>query len=383
MMDPFAKARVSEYPHADHGIHVNAASWGLLPERARKAITTLQIQHGTPAGLPDAEWGGVFRRARAAAASLIGVDSGEISLSPNTSFGVNLGAACVAAGPPGRIVVSEGEFPANVLPWLPLEQAGFRVEVVPADAAGLPQPDRLLEALDQPDARALAMSLVQFHTGYTADAALFGRACREREILFVVDAIQGLGVVPLDARAAQIDVLACGAQKWLCSPWGSGFSYVAAELRDRFAPPMTGWLSVKQAEGFAHLLDYRLDWVESGRKFEMATLGMQDYLGMACAIELLLELGPAEIRGHIHGLHDVVFRWAEGRGDVRMVTPHHTDERAGILAFNTPRDEAAFRALSESRVVCSFREGMLRLSPHFYNTVDEMERIVDIMDGVL
>lgn len=314
---------------------------------------------------------------------MIGADPSEISLSPNTSFGVNLGAACAATGPPGRIVVSEGEFPANVLPWLPLEASGFTMEVVPVGPDGLPQPDRIMAALDHPDVRALSLSLVQFHTGYLADATAFGDACRQRDILYVLDAIQGLGVVPFDVRASQVDILACGAQKWLCSPWGSGFSYVAAELRDRFAPPMTGWLSVKQADGFAHLLDYRLDWVDSGRKFEMATLGMQDYLGMTHAIELLLEVGPDVIRDHVHQLHDVVLRWAENRGDVRVVTPCDTERRAGILAFSTPRDRRVFEVLTENRVVCSLREGFLRLSPHFYNTRSEMERIVELMEGVL
>lgn len=377
------RARRNEYPRADHGIHVNAASWGLLPERARTAVLELQIRHGTPAGIPDTEWSGVFRRARAAAARLISAGAHEISLSPNTSFGVNLGAACVAAGPPGRVVVSQGEFPANVLPWLPLQASGFTVEVVPVGADGLPQPDRLMEALDQADVRAFALSLVQFHTGYVADVAAFGAVCRDRDILFVVDAIQGLGVVPLDVDEAGVDILACGAQKWLCSPWGSGFSYVNASLRDRFAPPMTGWLSVKQADGFLNLLDYRLDWVDSGRKFEMGTLGMQDYLGMACAVELLLELDPSAIRTHVHGLHDIVLDWAAGRGDVHVVTPRDPDFRAGILAFSTPDDHTVFAVLTEHDVVCALREGLLRLSPHFYNTAGEMERIVELMDGAL
>ena len=362
---------------------MNAASWGLLPERARAAVASLQEQHGTPGGLPDSEWGAVFRRARTAAARLINAEPGSISLSPNTSWGVNLGAACAAAGAPGRIVVSEGEFPANVLPFLPLEEHGFRLDVVPTDSAGLPDRTRLLEALARPGTRVFALSLVQFHTGALEDPAIYAELCRERDILFVLDAIQGLGVVPLDAPGCGADVVACGAQKWLCSPWGSGFTWVRPELRDRFDPPAIGWLSVRQAEGFRDLLDYRLDWVDSGRKFETATLAMQDYLGMAHAIELLLEVEPVTIRAHVHGLHDLVLDWAAERGDVHVVTPLDASRRAGILSLRTPDDAAAFRALSEAGVVCALRESVLRLAPHFYNTAAEMERIVDVMDGVL
>src|SRR5688572_21995353 len=279
-MTSFEGVRASEYPRLD-GIFFNAASWGLLPLRTVEAVGDLTLRRNRPRGVDQEELGAILRRARAAAARLVGATPEEIVLSPNTSFGVNLAAACVARGAPGTVVVSAGEFPANVIPWLPLEARGFRVEVVPTGTDALPDEERLTRALDRADARALAVSFVQFATGYRADLEALGRICRARGILFTVDAIQGLGAAPLDVRAAGIDVLACGGQKWLCSPWGSGFTFVDRGLVERFDPPMVSWLAMQGAADFSSLAGYRWAPLADARRFELATLGLQDYLGMA------------------------------------------------------------------------------------------------------
>src|SRR5688572_29385492 len=166
-MTSFEGVRASEYPRLD-GIFFNAASWGLLPLRTVEAVGDLTLRRNRPRGVDQEELGAILRRARAAAARLVGATPEEIVLSPNTSFGVNLSAACVARGAPGTIVVSAGEFPANVFPWLALEQGGFRVAVVPTSPDGSPDEEALAAALDRDGVRALALSQVQFATGYRA-----------------------------------------------------------------------------------------------------------------------------------------------------------------------------------------------------------------------
>jgi selenocysteine lyase/cysteine desulfurase len=371
--------RVREYPERD-GIFFNAASWGLLPRRTVDAVGDLVARRNRPRGFDDAEFGTILRRARSAAARLIGAASDEITLSPNTSFGVNLSAACVARGEPGRVVVSAGEFPANVFPWLALEERGFQVEVIPALPDGSPDEAALLAALDGPDVRVLALSQVQFATGYRADVAAFGAACRERGILFHVDAIQALGATPLDVRAAKVDLLSCGGQKWLCSPWGSGFTFVERRLLDGFDPPMVSWLAMEGAGDFSSLAGYRWALVGDARRFELATLGLQDHLGMAVSIELILELGPERIHEHLMGVHAPLLEWADTRSDVSVVTPRDPARRAGILSLRTADTARSAAALARGGVVCAVREGVLRLSPHFYNTADEMSRAVEILE---
>ncbi|HKJ01075.1 MAG TPA: aminotransferase class V-fold PLP-dependent enzyme, partial [Longimicrobiales bacterium] len=206
--DAVARVRAREYPRQEAGIFFNAASWGLLPASAAQEVADLTLRRNRVRGVDEEELGRIQRRCRAAVATLLQVGTDEIALAPNTSYGVNLAAALVASGPSGTILVAQGEFPANVFPWKALEPRGFRVEVVPADAWGRPREEELLRRLDGPGIRALALSAVQFASGHRADLRAFGEACRRRDVLFCVDAIQALGAVPLHPREAFVDVLA-------------------------------------------------------------------------------------------------------------------------------------------------------------------------------
>jgi selenocysteine lyase/cysteine desulfurase len=376
--------RKQEYPdRPDRGAFFNAASFGLLPRRAVEAINGITASRNRVHGIEDADLGRELGRAREAAARLVGCDAGDIVLSPNTTFGINLAAACVGEEEPGTILVSRGEFPANLAPWMPLEHRGFTVEQVDVRPDGLPDVDRLVERLEDDDVRALALSAVQFHTGFRADLTRFGDACRRAGVLFAVDAIQALGAVPVDVTEARIDVLASGGQKWLCSPWGSGFTYLNPGLRDRFDPPMVSWLAYGSTRNFGSVLGDLGSFLSDGRKFELATLGIQDYAGLARSVELFLEIGVDRIREHLFAVQEPLVRLCRERDDVEAATPLARDHRAGILAFRLPDQRKAVAALSEAGFVLVEREGMVRFAPHLYNSVDEMEEAVEVLRGVL
>lgn len=372
------RVRRREYPDPDPGIFLNAASWGLVPRSAAAEAADLTLRRNRSGGFREEELGRALRRCREAVAALLRVEPEEIVLAPNTSFGVNLAAALVAAGPPGVVVTSHGEFPANVLPWRALEPRGFTVDLVPT-RDGYPDEEALLERLDAPGVRALALSAVQFVTGYRADLARFGRACRERGVLFCVDAIQALGAVPLHPGELDVDVLASGGQKWLCAPWGSGFAWVRRGLLERVTPPMVSWLGLKDATRFDDLLHYRMDFLPDGRRFELATLGIQDYLGLARSLELFLEMGVEAVRDHIRHVQAPLLEWVAEAPGVRLVSPRDPERRAGIVSFVPPDAEDVARRLAEADVVFALREGCVRFAPHFYNTVDEMEEVVAIL----
>jgi selenocysteine lyase/cysteine desulfurase len=380
--EAIAAVRAREYPDPADAVFLNTASWGLVPRSSIREAAGLLRARNRADGFEERELGGMQRRCRSAVARLLGVAAEEIALAPNTSYGVNLAVALVSAGPPGTVVLSEGEFPANVFPWKILEERGFTVDIVPSDDLGRPREEALVEALDGPGVRALALSAVQFASGYRADLAALGAACRSRGVLFFVDAIQALGAVPLYPREAHIDVLAAGGQKWLCAPWGSGFAYIRRELQEAFDPPMVSWLAVKGGARFDDMLHYRMEWLESARRFELATLGIQDYLGLACSVEMLLEMNVAELEGYIHHLHEPLVDWITSRSDVQPVTPLEPRRRAGILSF-MPRDlDSSISALTDLRAVFGVRQGAIRLAPHFYNTREEIERVVDALDRV-
>lgn len=380
--DVVRRVRRREYPDPPQGIFLNAASWGLLPRSAAEEAADLTLRRNRVRGFGEDELEAVQQRCRGAVAALLGVDDTEVALAPNTSFGVNLAAALVGRAEPGRVLVSAGEFPANVLPWKTLEARGFSVEVVPTDPGGLPDESELLRRLETPDVRALAVSAVQYASGYYADLERLGDACRRRGALFCVDAIQALGAAPVDARAIHADVLSAGGQKWLCAPWGSGFAYVRTELQERFDPPMVSWLGLEGATRFGDPARYELSWLGDARKFELATLGIQDYLGLARSVEIFLEMGVERVRSHIQDVQEPLLAWLEAHPEVRRVTPVEAERRAGIVSFVPPSLDAVAGALTEGGVVFAVRDGALRLAPHFYNTRDEMEQVVAIMEGV-
>lgn len=368
--------RRAEFPWTAAGdtVYLNHASTGPLPARTAAAAADWTERRQQPWRIRDADQFAVLARVRALAAALIGAEPGEVACMPNTSYGLNLAARALPLGPGDVVVTSDGEFPANVYPWMALAERGVRLELVPTGPGGLPDEAALLAALDRPEVKALTVSWVQFATGYACDLQALGAACRARGKWFVVDAIQGVGVRPLDVRACHVDLLACGGQKWLLSPWGTGFLYVRRELVQRLRPTDVGWLAVRGADDFARLTDYDPTLRDDARRFEVLTLAYQDFAALAESLALLHELGPAAVAAHVEALADRIVRWAAGRDDVRLVTPADPARRAGVVALR-PRDPAAAsQRLFDAGVKHSVREGAVRLSPHGYNTADDVDR---------
>jgi selenocysteine lyase/cysteine desulfurase len=374
--------RAAEFPWAARGeaIHLNNASTGPLPERAVAAVGDWTRRRAEPFRLKDPELAATLTRARTLCARLVGAEVGEIALMANTSYGINVAARALPLRAGDVVLSFDGEFPANVYPWMALAERGVRLELVPL-ADGLPDEEALVRALDRPEVRALTVGWVQFASGWRADLARLGRLCRERDVWFVVDAIQGLGPLTLDVRETPIDLLACGAQKWLLSPWGSGFLYVRRELVPRLEPQAVGWMAVRGSDDFSRLVDYDYTLRSDARRFEVATIPYQDVAGFVASLELLFELGPRHVAAHVRALCDGIVAWALARDDVRLVTPADPARRGGIVSV-APRDLAGAAArLREAGVAHSVREGAVRLSPHGYNTAGEVSRALDALGG--
>jgi len=373
--------RDREFPWTAATIYLNNASVGPIPERTRLALEVFNAKRTAPHLLPDREIFPMLDAARAAAARLIGADAAEIALMPSTSAGLNVAARALPLAPGDVVLVSDREFPANVHPWLALRRQGIAVELLPVTPEGFPDEDRLVERLADPRVRVLAVSFVQFSNGYKADLARLGGACRANGAWLVVDAIQGLGASPLDVREVPVDLLACGGQKWLLSPWGSGFLYVRRELVPRLEPVAVGWLAVEGTDDFANLLRYDHRLRADARRFELPN-AFHDCLGFTTSVALLLELGVAAVDAYTRALGDPLIAWARRRG-LRVVSPADGPHRSAIVCLALPDPAGAHRRLRQAGVVCSLREGALRFAPHCYNTVEEIERTIGVMDEVL
>jgi selenocysteine lyase/cysteine desulfurase len=374
-----ATRRQTEFPWADETVYLNHASIGPLPERTRLALEAFNRRRAMPFRLPDRDLFGTLTESRRLIAQLIGASAEEIGLAVNTSFGLGVMARALPLAPGDVVVVSDREFPANVYPWVRLREQGITVELIPTAAGGWPDEARLLERVQDPQVRALAVSLVQFSNGYQVDLAALSAATRKTGAWLIVDAIQGIGQLPLDLGRIEVDALACGGQKWLLSPWGSGFVYVRRPLISQLSPPITGWMAFEGTDDLTRLTAYSDGLRDDGRRFELATLPYQDFAGMNASLGLILELGVERIQAHLQRLHQPVLAWAERSG--AAVTSPRGVHGSGIVCLAPENVTDVHRRLKAARIICSLREGAIRLSPHGYNTVEEMERVAAVLDG--
>ncbi len=371
--------RAREYPWEVRGdaIHFDHAAVGPVPQCARDAIDAYQLKRAEPHRLGMDDFFPVLDTARDLVGRLIGASAGEIVLTTNTSWGVNLAAYTLPLGPGDIVLGSQGEFPANVYPWMAAAKArGFTYELLPLAGTAADEEMVLRRLSSDPRVKGVALSWVSFWSGARIDLARIGAACKANGAWFAVDAIQGLGPLTLDVKAANIDILSCGAQKWLCSPWGTGFAYMRRELIESLEPPAPGWLAQASSGDFGKFLAYDPAWHTDSRKFEVGTIPYQDVVGMNAALTLFHALGPADIEAHVRTLTTRLMDWAAGARGVCILTPVPAAKRAGIVAIATPDLDGDAQKLRDAKVTHSVREGAIRLSPHFHNTLDEVDAVI-------
>jgi len=373
-----AAIRREEFAGITDAIYLNSASIGPLPARTVRRLNQYAALRAGPHRMTDQDLFAELIRARELTAQLLNASPGEIGLAFNTSYGLNVAARGLPLKRGDIVVASDREFPANVYPWMRLGERGVTLELLPVTAEGWPDEAALLDRMADPRVRAVAVSLVQFSNGYTVDLAALSARARATDTFLVVDAIQGLGQLPVDLARTPVDILSCGGQKWLLSPWGSGFVYVRRELIPAVEPVVMGWMAFEGTDDFTRLTDYDPSLRDDARRFEMVSLPFQDFAGYNTSLELLLEVGIANIARHLASLHAPVLEWAARRG-VRIASP--TGEHgSGIVCVAVPNPAEAYRAIRAQGVTASVREGAIRLSPHLFNTVEEMVRVIEMLD---
>jgi cysteine desulfurase/selenocysteine lyase len=297
----------------------------------------------------------------------------RIALVGNTTDALNIVAAGLQWRVGDHVLVNDAEFPANLYPYLNLKRHGVQVDFLHAEA-GVVTPEAVADALT-PRTRLLGLSAVQFLSGYRADLDAIGRLCRERGVIFVVDGIQSVGAVRTDVQAMCIDALAAGAQKWQMATQGAGFLYITASLQERVRQAYLGWLSVHDPWNF-RALDQPL--AASARRYEGGSLYMSCLHAMHASVGTLLEFGIDRIEQHLTALTGTLldeFRTIPG---IESITPESPERRAGIVTIRTAQPEsskALFNFLTGRNIIAAVREGCVRFSPHFYNTVEEMHAV--------
>ncbi len=372
-----------QYPWMASGdvTYLNAASTGPHPARAVARGEEWLALRAEPHRISIPHMVDAAQHAREHFAAMIGADSTEIALMPNTTYGLNLAARGLPLRP-GTILTFDGEFPSCVYPFMALASRGVGLERVPANEAGLPDEDEFVRRIGRGDVVAVVVSWVQYASGFVVDLARIGAACRAAGVFFVVDGIQGCGVRPIDVHALGVDIFASGAQKWMLSPWGTGFVYVRHELHEVVQAPDVGWACMTASADYAWLTNYAYEFLPDARRFEVVTLAYHDFGVAVESLACMREAGgPAVLGEHIATLGDRIVEWAQERDDVRLWTPAERERRAGVIAL-VPKDlDGAMRRLKAAGVVCVPREGAVRLAPHAYNTMEDVERALVALGG--
>lgn len=308
-------------------------------------------------------------------AGLIGAPStDQIAFTRNTSDGLNIIAEGIRWNKGDEILLNNLEFPANIQPWRALERRGVTLRIL-KNRNGRIETEDLVKAIT-PSTRLLSISAVQYQTGHRADLKAIGQFCSEHNILFVVDAIQHLGAGAIDVQSARIDAVATGGHKWLMAPMGAGFLYLSDQLKDQFDPPRTGWLSVEDPLKM-HL--YEQPWLDTARRLETGTPGIIGIIGLNRSLKTLSNAGYLKIEQHISSLTRTLTETIESWNECRLATPLDPGQRGGIVTFTPPAGKEASSitaALQKQKIAISDREGMLRISPHFYNTPEEVETVL-------
>lgn len=307
---------------------------------------------------------------------LIHAESPErIAFTGNTSDALNIVAAGIAWEQGDKVLLNDLEFPANVYPYLHLRRLGVEIETIKCPTGAITS-EMIYETI-KPQTRLVALSAVQFLTGYRADLATIGEICRHRGIIFTVDGIQAVGAIDIDVQKMKIDALSAGSQKWQMGPHGTGFLYLTEELQARVHQKYLGWLGVYNPWNF---FDYNQPLASSARRYESGTLNISGIWGLHTAISTLLEFGIPQIQSHVLALTQLLTDELQKIDGVHLVSPTHASERAGIVTLQLPPDvspNAVFEALQQRSILIALREGKLRYSPHFYNTREEGSLVVE------
>jgi len=367
------------FPHIKSGkIYFNHAATGPFSKNVLKIVNEYLLQRSETDIDNFPELIKVVGETKKHLCQMINCMAGRIAFVDNTSNGLNILAQGIKWRKGDSILLNDLEFPANVYPFLNLEKEGVTVEFVKSKN-GIVSADDIINAI-KPNTRLISISFVQFLTGYRVDLEKIGAVCREKEIIFSVDAIQGLGAFTLDIEKNKIDFISCGTAKWLLGMQGLAFIYISENLQQTLQPKYVGWLSVEDAW---NLLDFNLKLKTTADAFQGATINALGVFGLLPSLQLFADFGYRNVENRIIENSVYFIKSLMEIGIHPILESCEKDNLSGIVSF---KHDDALKILEELRkreIYCSVREGMVRLSPHFYNTLEEIDIVVDEIKNIL
>jgi len=365
----------SEFPITESYTFLNHAAVSPVSMRVVKAVESLfrEFSHCGIDCYP--KWMKRIAEVRRHFARLIHCDPDEVAFIGNTSEGLSAIAAGLEWKQGDIVLVPRPEFPANIYPWMNLERQGVLLQFIERQEGrfGVKEIENAL----RPDARLLSVSSVDFATGFRSDLEALGDFCKKKGLLFCVDAIQSLGIIPMDVRKSGIHFLASGSHKWLLGAMGCGALFISKDVNDMVHPGRVGWKSVEDEEDFFRV---HFDLKPDALRFEPGTLNVAGIYALGAALDLLLEVGIERIYQRVLAVNTLFFDGLMDR-NIHITTPMDKGERSGILSFAPSAEPTSlFKSLTRKKIMVSLRNGMIRISPHFYNDEQDVLRFFEALD---
>jgi selenocysteine lyase/cysteine desulfurase len=369
-MENMQKIR-GQFPVTKHKIFLNHAAQSPLPKPVADAVRKYAddfSKFGTSSFTPDDDGKKEF-------AKLIGAKPGEIALVENTSMGLNIAANVLHYPAGSKIVTTDLEYPSVVYPWL-RRSLGVKVHYV-KNINGKVLLDDMEKAIDDKTV-AVAISHVEYVNGFRHNLRVLSEIVHEHGAYLIVDAIQSVGTMPIDARRDDVDFLMAAGYKWLLSPPGAAYLCVRDDLIEKFEPPFVGWASVKQ-EVF-DTIDFwdiwNLNLSKTASRFEVGSPSVMSFVGAAEAMKMLLHFGTENIKRRIMKLTDHLIDAVKDIG-LKLQTPEEKSCRSGIVNFRIDKPQKVIERLGKKGIVVSARCHGIRVAPHFYNTEKEIDKLME------
>jgi len=364
----------AEFPAVRRMLYLDAAFQTPMPVCVRKALEQFLFESHETAG-PKSVWLRRAETARAKMANLLGADPAEIAFTKNTSEGLNIAANAVPLNPRDTVLMLAGDHPNHTYAWLNMKRKGVNVRFIELDDASIADASTFLPHIDS-SIRVIALSHVSFHAGQVHDIASIGRLCAQHNIYLVVDAMQSIGVLPLDVKFMGISILAAGTHKGLMVPQGSGVLYVKQELQE-LQPAYLAMSSMAQPPqnyiANAEDLTPRAD----ARRFELGNYNLPGLHALSSALDLIDSLGREAIRQHVCMLGDALIQHLDAL-QIALVGPRAQGHRAHIYVLRLPIDPwCDYFARHQVRV--SPERGGIRISFGAFNNLEDVKKLVDLI----
>lgn len=365
-----------QFPFIKNGIiYFNHASTAPVSLAVRERITEL-LKEKSETKIDDYfSFLKVYEETKILLSELINANPDRIAFLDNTSNGLNILATGIEWKEGDRILLNDIEFPANVYPFLNLEKFGVQVDFVKSKNGIVSAEDIIANV--KPQTKLISVSFVQFLSGYKIELEKLGNFCRQNNIIFSVDGIQGIGAMNFDVHKFKIDFLSCGTQKWLFGAQGLAFIYITEELQNKLKPAYVGWLSVEDAW---NILNYKMELKKSANAFQGGTLNSLGIYIFNTSLRMLKDFGYNTIEERVISNTKYLRTRLNEIGIHCLIDEVEEKYFSGITSFKIDNTEALHKHLENEKIVCSLREGYIRLSPHFYNTFEDIDKVISAIN---